>query len=549
MALVLENEMNSDIINKNVVNKDFINTLTSSLGKISNSNNHNLFSSSEHMAVYPHLFKFRKEQLRLGVDLNGLSALNWGLVSMEKCHHVSTTSSGGVLSFRVRVCKTCCRDEGHIELGTYCDQESAILVNDSHEIMNNRHEKLAFLRKEDESHLYLLSARKFDRSNRGSRGGGLDRTNILELLTERLAAVDFKKTQRKRALSMPASGVSYNNAVTPLPGKSSITPSSSITYNELSSSIPDEMMFPTSEASTRKFRNPYRRKLSIGSVSTNGSGHTSSPSVGTNSPISPPSFSGNIDILNTEFGESVSYTEAGSSRVNQSQTGVKVEKKVYRPRAASFSYFNRAEPPPNATNPMDTLSWLAGMGDEEVTALKCLTNLAKSDVKTPHSKSGSDNNNEENGYEYEEDDDEENKDFDINDEHRLKLLKTNNYEYVSNYDYSTVNNDYTQSNNGRLYGAPSSRFRSNSVPDLHLINTTKLRERSDSLSSQRELIGTPGYIGIYSPGERKKRLERFEEKKKHRVWAKKVKYDVRKNFADSRVRVKGRFVRKEDEVN
>jgi hypothetical protein len=31
------------------------------------------------------------------------------------------------------------------------------------------------------------------------------------------------------------------------------------------------------------------------------------------------------------------------------------------------------------------------------------------------------------------------------------------------------------------------------------------------------------------------------------VWSKTIKYDVRKNFADSRLRVKGRFVRKEDE--
>ena len=31
------------------------------------------------------------------------------------------------------------------------------------------------------------------------------------------------------------------------------------------------------------------------------------------------------------------------------------------------------------------------------------------------------------------------------------------------------------------------------------------------------------------------------------MWTKKVKYDVRKNFADSRMRVKGRFVKKEDE--
>jgi hypothetical protein len=57
-----------------------------------------------------------------------------------------------------------------------------------------------------------------------------------------------------------------------------------------------------------------------------------------------------------------------------------------------------------------------------------------------------------------------------------------------------------------------------------------------------------GWVGAYSPESRTIRIERFMEKRKHRVWTKSVKYDVRKNFADSRLRVKGRFVKKEDEL-
>eukprot|EP00546_Thalassionema_frauenfeldii_P000435 CAMPEP_0178936782 /NCGR_PEP_ID=MMETSP0786-20121207/25377_1 /TAXON_ID=186022 /ORGANISM="Thalassionema frauenfeldii, Strain CCMP 1798" /LENGTH=578 /DNA_ID=CAMNT_0020615249 /DNA_START=56 /DNA_END=1793 /DNA_ORIENTATION=- len=57
-----------------------------------------------------------------------------------------------------------------------------------------------------------------------------------------------------------------------------------------------------------------------------------------------------------------------------------------------------------------------------------------------------------------------------------------------------------------------------------------------------------GWVGAYSPESRKLRIERFMEKRNHRVWTKSVKYDVRKNFADSRLRVKGRFVKKEDEL-
>lgn len=55
------------------------------------------------------------------------------------------------------------------------------------------------------------------------------------------------------------------------------------------------------------------------------------------------------------------------------------------------------------------------------------------------------------------------------------------------------------------------------------------------------------YIGVYSAEARKQRIARFLEKRNRRVWTKRVKYDVRKNFADSRIRVKGRFVKKEDE--
>jgi len=60
--------------------------------------------------------------------------------------------------------------------------------------------------------------------------------------------------------------------------------------------------------------------------------------------------------------------------------------------------------------------------------------------------------------------------------------------------------------------------------------------------------GPEGWVGAYSPDSRQLRIDRFMEKRNHRVWVKKVKYDVRKNFADSRLRVKGRFVKKEDEM-
>ena len=62
-----------------------------------------------------------------------------------------------------------------------------------------------------------------------------------------------------------------------------------------------------------------------------------------------------------------------------------------------------------------------------------------------------------------------------------------------------------------------------------------------------EANGKKRMVGSYGPDDRRKRIGRFLEKRQKRVWTKKVKYDVRKNFADSRMRVKGRFVKKEDE--
>jgi hypothetical protein len=94
-------------------------------------------------------------------------------------------------------------------------------------------------------------------------------------------------------------------------------------------------------------------------------------------------------------------------------------------------------------------------------------------------------------------------------------------------------------------------------PDEHVIESGTGRPRSMSDPNLRTSIDSSGlleverpdgWVGAYSPDSRKMRIERFLDKRNHRVWTKSVKYDVRKNFADSRLRVKGRFVKKEDEL-
>lgn len=77
-------------------------------------------------------------------------------------------------------------------------------------------------------------------------------------------------------------------------------------------------------------------------------------------------------------------------------------------------------------------------------------------------------------------------------------------------------------------------------------------ERSDS-----EGVGVPDtsvlpndrpedWVGAYSPDSRRKRISRFLERRKQLVWEKKVTYDdARKEVADRRLRVAGRFEKRE----
>ena len=51
----------------------------------------------------------------------------------------------------------------------------------------------------------------------------------------------------------------------------------------------------------------------------------------------------------------------------------------------------------------------------------------------------------------------------------------------------------------------------------------KYHERGGSANA-----AASGFVGIYSPEDRKTRILRFLEKRKRRMWTKKVKYDVRK---------------------
>jgi hypothetical protein len=110
---------------------------------------------------------------------------------------------------------------------------------------------------------------------------------------------------------------------------------------------------------------------------------------------------------------------------------------------------------------------------------------------------------------------------------------------------------------------PQNTTTPNPIPSYNVVGATRgtgsgqiatlpsaLSANSSNVTSpatfQMELLNKDGRIGIYLPEARKARIARFHAKRKMRIWRKRIKYDCRKKLADSRPRIKGRFVKRSD---
>ena len=104
-------------------------------------------------------FNLRKRQREAGVDFLNLRPEQKGLLPVNFMHHVSKVIEGKMAFYRVRICRTCSGLPSLIELGSFADVESALLVNDAHEITNGRTKQLHLLVKGDINYLHWLSVR------------------------------------------------------------------------------------------------------------------------------------------------------------------------------------------------------------------------------------------------------------------------------------------------------------------------------------------------------------------------------------------------------
>jgi hypothetical protein len=78
--------------------------------------------------------------------------------------------------------------------------------------------------------------------------------------------------------------------------------------------------------------------------------------------------------------------------------------------------------------------------------------------------------------------------------------------------------------------------------EMHSPTTTQ-----HSLEQYKDIYNKNGRIGIYTRKERDAIIARFRDKRTRRVWSKKIRYGCRKNLADRRIRIKGRFVRADEQ--
>ena len=85
------------------------------------------------------------------------------------------------------------------------------------------------------------------------------------------------------------------------------------------------------------------------------------------------------------------------------------------------------------------------------------------------------------------------------------------------------------------------------LPEVLTPKATVPRERIPNLVLKScDLRSKNGKVGALTREERQEKLRKYFEKRKRRSFAKKISYDCRKIVADKRLRVKGRFVAKQN---
>ena len=155
--------------------------------------------------ISPRVYRLRQLQACDGINVSDLRLEQRGLAPITYMHHVSKIIEGNTESYRVRICRTCSGLPTLLELGSYTDVESALLVNDVHELMQDRTKQLHLLCVEDFKYFNSIAVRR--------RGSPHD-LQITSVLQERL----WKKSSAAFAIAKKLLKEAANNEADPASG-------------------------------------------------------------------------------------------------------------------------------------------------------------------------------------------------------------------------------------------------------------------------------------------------------------------------------------------
>ena len=181
---------------RNDINDNTSNQTSAAAILYDNINIDKIFTDPNTTIVFPRLFKLRSMQYKDGVNLTGLSPQKLGILNVKTIHHISKVVEARGDYYRVRVCRTCSKYFTLIELGSYSDLESALLVNDMYEIQQQKYDQLCLLdRIDNNDYLGKLTAR---------RRGVSEEQSLFTLLQQRMDKFKEKNEKLKNSTEVTA---------------------------------------------------------------------------------------------------------------------------------------------------------------------------------------------------------------------------------------------------------------------------------------------------------------------------------------------------------
>jgi hypothetical protein len=353
--------------------------------------------------VYKQLYQLRITQMKQGVDLSRLTRVQWGLTPLKFSHHIVLKKSPWKnteipFTFRVTVCKTCSssQDASSMFLGVYGDQESALLVNDVHEILCGRCDKLSVLRKEDAMFFHHLTARTLDEREDTLLPSApvlsvLEKLRIDSANAALLAAEAIEEKKRKRSSSMDLLIESSQS----LSMTSRDNSSSNGEGDEGEDEDEDEMEgeeYDNDESCVYSSSSTYRNHSPFSSTCPSHSATKPDTAV-TRSKSNRSDATHSTDFCHQNTLPAHSLQERERERDSEKLRSLHLlalseslprTRKTNRPRASTFSVVSSAPTQSNSQSlldneaertPMGLVTWLASLEDDDFVAAKLLTEM------------------------------------------------------------------------------------------------------------------------------------------------------------------------------